>query len=421
LSVKGGQKKHNHFSGANMHSPNRSRSAAVLLTGFVLLSLNTRVPFGQVGPIAPLAGFSSGLVMLLGALPPLGMGIAAPFVPLILRRAGEDHLLLWASILALAGAAVRSFGLSGLIVGTCVVSLAIGVINVLVPVYVRRRFVGTRVGPVFGAYALSMGLGSALAAFVAVPMAETTGRWELSIATATITAVLAVVGGIMMLDTCQATGQTTPSTPTQTAGSTTNNLARSWLAWSLLCFFGVQTLLFYALLAWLPSIIIDSGGSTSESGLAQTLLILGIATGGLFAPIAGARHSSQTSVVATIIASCTIGLLGIALLPTLSLSVWVPLLGLGLGGGQALPAVLYSHRGKNHRHTAALSAFAQTGGFLVAALGPVLLNAARELAGSWTVPLIALGTVCAANLFLSWHGARTPEKSAVDRGSSTHT
>lgn len=406
-----------------MYSPSRCRSAVVVLIGFVLLSLNTRVPFGQVGPLAPIAGFEAGLVMLLGALPPLGMGIAAPFVPMLLRRAREDHLLLGASVAALAGAVGRSFGLTGLLAGTCVVSLAIGVINVLVPVYVRKRFAGAQAGPVFGAYALSMGLGSALAAFAAVPVAEATGRWGIAIASAILPAMLAVVGGVMMLDARRTTVPSTPSPPNESVSIATGNVTRTWLAWSLLSFFGVQTLLFYALLAWLPSIMVDSGASTSEAGIAQTVLILGIAAGGFLAPVLGARHASQTGVVAAIIALSTIGLLGTALVPVFSTLVWVPLLGLGLGGGQALPAVLYAHRGASHEHTAALSAFAQTGGFLVAALGPVLLSAAREISGSWMVPLIALGALCTGNLLLSWRGARpqigTSER-AADLGVAAH-
>ncbi|POX36930.1 hypothetical protein C3486_31000, partial [Streptomyces sp. Ru73] len=66
-------------SGSGGAAPSERRAAGVLLVvGFVLLSLNTRVAFGQVGPLAPVAGFSSGTVTLLGLLPPLCMGLFAP-------------------------------------------------------------------------------------------------------------------------------------------------------------------------------------------------------------------------------------------------------------------------------------------------------------------------------------------------------
>lgn len=392
------------------------RSPAVLVLGFVLLSFYTRVPFGQIGPLAPSAGFNSAVVTLLGMLPPLGMGLAAPFVPALLRRAGEDRLLFWASLAALVGAVGRCFDLVGLIVGTCVTALAIGVINVLIPVFVRRRFPGPRSGPVFGAYAFAMGLGSALAAAVAVPVASASGRWELAIATAVLPAVMAVVGGALMLDrrstdrnssdASEPTGEPIADESVAEQLADEAKVAKSWLAWSLLCFFGVQTLLFYGLLAWLPSILVDGGRSAGTAATGQTILILGIALGGFAAPLLGGPRPSQTGVVAAIIAACAIGMVGLAYAESLALGVWVPLLGLGLGGGQALPSVLYAHRGTRHAHTAALSAFAQTGGFLVAAFGPILMSAANRASGSWTVPLVGLAVLCAGNLALSWRGSR---------------
>lgn len=396
------------------------RSTGVVLVGFVLLSLNTRVPFGQVGPLAPSAGFDSGLVTLLGMLPPLGMGLAAPFVPMLLRRAGADRLLFWASVVALIGAIVRSFGVTSLLVGTCIAALAIGVINVVIPVYVRRHFEGRRSGPVFGAYALAMGLGSALAAAVAVPVASATGHWELAIATAIVPALLAVVGGALMVErtsprrgvTPESTGEPIEDEPVAEQLAEEAQVATSWLAWSLLFFFGIQSLLFYGMLAWLPSILVAGGWPTETAAAAQTVLILGIALGGFLAPMLGARWPSQTGSVIGIIALCAVGILGLVWAEPLALVLWVPLLGLGLGGGQALPAVLYAHRGTSHEHTAALSAFAQTGGFFVAALGPWLMSAAFDAGGSWDVPLLWLAVLCTANAALSWRGSRSARAAA---------
>lgn len=385
------------------------RSAVLTLIGFVLASLNTRVPFGQVGPLAPIAGIDADMVTLLGVIPPLGMGIAAPFVPMLLRRAGEDRLLLWASVLALVGAGLRPFGASGLAWGTVVVALAIGVVNVLIPVYVRRRFAGPKAGPIFGAYALAMGGGSALAAAVVVPVAQATGRWELAVATAGVPAVLAVVGSVMMLDARSADPSVVP------AGSVVKTpVAGTWLAWSLMAFFGVQTLLFYTLLAWLPSVLIAGGTSTAAAGSGQAILILGIAVGGFASPLLAARRTSQVGVITLIVGLCAVGMLGLALVPLLSQWLWVPLLGLGLGGGQALPAVLYAHRGANPSHTAALSSFAQTGGFLIAATGPILLNTLHAAFENWSTPLVILSVACVANLALSWR-AGSPQKLAHDR------
>ncbi|MYS42102.1 MFS transporter, partial [Streptomyces sp. SID5998] len=87
---------------------------ALLVVGFVLLSLNTRVAFGQIGPLAPVAGFSPATVSLLGLLPPLCMGAFAPLAAVVRRRLGEERGLWWASLVLVAGAVLRMAGLPGL-------------------------------------------------------------------------------------------------------------------------------------------------------------------------------------------------------------------------------------------------------------------------------------------------------------------
>lgn len=124
---------------------------------FVLMSLKTRVAFGQIGPLAPVAGLSSATVSVLGLLPPLCMGAFAPLAAVARRRLGEERGLWWASLVLTAGTVLRMLGMPGLYLGTVVVGAAMAVINVLIPVLVRKRFARRRVGTMMGVYALSMG------------------------------------------------------------------------------------------------------------------------------------------------------------------------------------------------------------------------------------------------------------------------
>lgn len=375
------------------------RHIIVLILGFILVSFNTRVPFGQIGLLAPFANLNEATITFLGVIPPLGMGISAPLVPMLLRRVNGDHLLLWSSILAFVGAVIRLIGISGLIWGTLLISLAIGIINVLIPIYARHRFSHSKLGAIFGIYALSMGTGSAITAAAVVPLAETTGSWVFAAGTALITAILAVIGSVMMLDR-QKSSVLENSKKLDTGNFLT--VAKTWIAWSLTAFFGVQTFLFYALLAWIPIILISTGVSQASAGVSQAILIGGIALGGLFFPLLAARGNTQAVSVILVITLSTIGMLGIAIAPAMSAWLWIPILGFGLGGGQAIPAILYVHRGIDAAHTASFSAFAQTGGFLIAATGPILLSKAYNLFGNWKTPLILFSIICILNLALSW-------------------
>ncbi|MFF8918808.1 MFS transporter [Streptomyces sp. NPDC015032] len=392
--------------------PGGTASAVILVTGFVLLSLNTRVAFGQLGPLAPVAGFGTGTVTVLGLLPPLCMGAFAPLASLVRRRFGEERGLFAASVLLLAGAVVRMLGLPGLFVGTVLVSIATAVVNVLIPVFVRSRFAHRRVGVMMGVYALSMGAGSALVAALMVPVWQASGHsWETAIGLAVIPAALAAAGiapqlrgaaGSRPVDTARTT-QERPEARRATAGQRgpAGGVLRTPLAWSLVGFFGFQTLLFYTTLAWLPAILVDAGVSGAAAGNMQSLFIVGVAVGGFTAPVLAAARTDQRPHIVAVILTCAAGYVGLLTAPASAPAVWALVLGTGLGGGQALAGVLYVKRGKDHDHVAALSAVAQTGGYLVAATGPATASLLHTATGAWTVPLVTFLGVLALSLAAS--------------------
>ncbi|MFJ9680946.1 MFS transporter [Streptomyces sp. NPDC101194] len=384
-------------------------SAAVLVTGFVLLSLNTRVAFGQLGPLAPVAGLGTGTVTLLGLLPPLCMGAFAPLASLVRRRFGEERGLFAASAVLLAGAVVRVLGLPGLFVGTVIVSIATAVVNVLVPVFVRSRFAHRRVGVMMGVYALSMGAGSALIAALMVPVWQATGHsWETAMGLAVIPAALAAIGVAPQLrgsaGPARKTQQPTEARRAEAAErGRAGGVLRTPLAWSLVSFFGFQTLLFYTTLAWLPAILVDAGVSGATAGSMQSLFIVGVAVGGFTVPVLAAACTDQRPHIVAVILICAVGYTGLLTAPASVPAVWALVLGAGLGGGQALAGVLYVKRGKDHDHVAALSTVAQTGGYLLAATGPATASLLHAVTGAWTVPLVTAVAVLGLSLLASLH------------------
>ncbi|MFJ9691391.1 MFS transporter [Kitasatospora sp. NPDC101183] len=372
-------------------------SGALLVVGFVLLSLNTRVAFGQIGPLAPVAGWGQGTVTVLSLLPPLCMGLFAPLGAFVRRRLGEERGLFWASVLLVVGAVLRTVGLPGLYAGTVLVAVAVAVVNVLIPVFVRARFAPRRVGTMMGVYALSMGTGAAVVAALVAPVA-TAWTWQAAIAIAIVPAVLAAAGTAPQLRVERRTADTT--------AAARRPVARTALAWSLAAFFGIQTLVFYATLAWLPTMLVDAGLSRTAAGTDQAVLILGLAVGGFLAPVLAAARGDQRPHILGVVAVCVVGLLGVTLAPAAGAPVWAGILGIGMGGGQALPGVLFARRGTDQDHVAALSTMAQTCGYLLAASGPALLTALHTGTGSWTAPLLTMVGLLLAGSVLSMRAGR---------------
>ncbi|MGW4567502.1 MFS transporter [Streptomyces sp. NPDC004561] len=198
-----------------------------------------------------------------------------------------------------------------------------------------------------------------------------------------------------------------PAQPAAAAeGAGRPHVARTAVAWSLTAFFGIQTLAFYTTLAWLPSILVQAGLSRSAAGTGQALLICGVAAGGFIAPVLAAKRADQRPHILGTILVCASGFAGLLIAPTGTSMLWVAVLGIGLGAGQALPGVLYAHRRGDHDHVTALSTMAQTCGFLMAAIGPVLASALHSATGTWTAPLTALTVallVCAVASMRAGH------------------
>lgn len=383
-------------------------SMMLLVAGFVLISANTRVAFGQIGPLAPVAGFDAATVTLLGLIPPLVMGLFAPLAVVARRRLGEERALFAAGAVLLVGALVRMAGMPGLIAGTVIVSLATAVVNVLVPVFVRKRFAPERTGVMMGVYAMSMGAGSAVIAALMIPVWRASGEsWPPAIGLAVIPALLALVGTVPQLRQLRHA-----SRPGTHAGATAHGrpkVLRTWTAWSSTIFFGIQTLLFYATLAWLPSILVAAGLADGSAGNMQALFIVGVAGGGLVAPILAAASADQRPHILAIVAVCAAGFAGLLIAPDSVPVVWALILGIGLGAGQAVAGVLYARRGRTPDHVAALSTVAQTGGYLIAATGPILASILHDATGSWTAPVTAFLVLLAVNAVASMRAGHDPK------------
>ena len=166
-------------------------------------------------------------------------------------------------------------------------------------------------------------------------------------------------------------------------------VSRSMLAWWIALFFGLQSFLYYSLLTWLPSLWQAAGFSQIAAGNLATIFQLSGMPATLSIPfIAEKRHGLLYSVWG-IMLGFVLGALGI-LIPgaNFGLNVVYALL-MGVASGAALPSALSFSRRKPPMlmETASLSGFAQSVGYLFAAIGPVLYGFIQTATGSWDLLL----------------------------------
>jgi CP family cyanate transporter-like MFS transporter len=271
---------------------------------------------------------------------------------------------------------------------------------------IRTRF--AHVGLLTGLYAASLGIGAALAAAASVPVADDVG-WRAALA---VWAVPAFVAAAVLAFGGQAKRVDVRALRTR--------LLRDRVAWFVTAYMGLQSLVFYAVLSWLPSILRDHGYGPAEAGAMLALVALAGIPASLLAPLVATRMRDERVVAAALPLVEAVAIAGLLLAPGAAYA-WVLAFAVGQGGAFAVALTLIGLRASDARPVAELSGMAQSIGYSVAALGPLALGALHDATGGWDAPLSALLVAVAALAVAGVTAgapvlAREPGLIGVDRG-----
>lgn len=243
---------------------------------------------------------------------------------------------------------------------------------------------------------LFSGFGATVASGASVPLSEAYGlgwRWALG-----VWGFLALAALIFWLPQMRAN---IPIILKKGFRQSLRELGTSRLAWHVSIFMGVQSFTFYTLITWLPNILIERGLSAGEAGW-QLALMQGVGiTSTLIFPAWASRIKEQRKPVILLVIIELIALIGLSI-PSIGItSVWVALMGFGLGGSFGLALLLIVLRSRTATSANELSGMSQSVGYTLAATGPVLFGAIFDWFGSWVFPLLFLYLIALLKL---WSG-----------------
>jgi CP family cyanate transporter-like MFS transporter len=165
---------------------------------------------------------------------------------------------------------------------------------------------------------------------------------------------------------------------------------RHALTWQITLFMGIQSLLFFAALSWLPTILRDRGVSAAAAGSLLALMGVGNLAVSLVVPVAAQRMRAQYALVVPTVAAIAIGLAGVVYLPLGFAAMWILILGAGQNAALCLAIFFTMARAPHAAAAASLSSLAQAVGYLLASAGPLEVGLLHSATGSWTVPLAVL-------------------------------
>jgi len=411
------------------------RGAAWLLpAAIVLVALNFRgpivAPAPVIGDVRADLGMSATVAGLLTTIPVLCFALATPFASWVIARFTAERAVSLSLVIVLVGTVVRSIPHeAALLIGTAVIGIGITIGNVVIPVVIRRDTSPERVGLVTGVYTSALNVGSMITSLGTAPIAAAWG-WPVAIAVWGVLAIVAaaawtytvgagaawrgtdhdseplpVTGPIdQVLDTGSVRTVTSHGGPAEV--ETLPHPAKRWVTWGLMLAFGGQAFSYYALTAWIPTLLHDEiGFDTASSGASSSVFQILAVVGALGVPVLASRFRPRAIIV--LVAFFWLAMpLGLLVAPQLWL-LWSVLGGAAQGGGITIIFIVIVRLVSNDDDARRMSAFVQGGGYLLGSAGPLVAGALHGATGGWTAPLL---TVLVAVLLLGVVGSVAARK-----------
>ena len=372
----------------------------LLLIGIMLIASTLRAPITGVAPLLGMiretTAISAAQAGVLTTLPLLAFAAISPFAAILAREYGMERALFGALVFVAAGIGLRSSGpVWALFLGTGTLGAGIAVANVLLPSLLKRDF-PSRVTGLTGAYALTTGLVAALASATAIPLAHLPGSgWRVALFSVLVFPIAAFLAWLPQLGL--------HSAPTREIATPPHGgpVWHSPLAWQVTLFLGMISLVYYIVVGWLPSILMDAGYSAAAAGSLHGLSQLATAVPGLVLGPVVRRMKDQRAIAVGVALTTGISMLGLWQFPSWAM-LWVALFGLGTGAAFMLGLALVSLRASHSRQAAALSGMAQCVGYSLAAAGPPVAGLVHEAVGGWGITLGSCFVLC---LFMAVFGS----------------
>ncbi len=359
------------------------RGATLLLViGVICIASTLRMPLTVVGPIISFIredlGISNVLAGFLTTIPLLAFAVISPFAPVVARKLGLELTLFLSTILLALGIVLRSLGTTSLLVfGTMLIGVAIAFGNVLIPGLLKLKF-PYHVGLLMAFFTMSMNLTAGLGAGISYPIAQSSLGWQGALAIALILVVLTILIWIPQLKF---------NKPEPAVKKTEERIPlwKSPVTWAVTGAMGLQSLLFYTTAAWIPEIYISQGLAADRAGWMFSIMQFSQVPMALAVPIIASKMTSQRPLVLMFTAFYLVGFVGVVMEWTSLGVLWMILLGLAGGASFALAMMFFTLRTRTAFEAADLSGFAQSLGYLFAAIGPILFGYLHDLFGGWNI------------------------------------
>lgn len=365
----------------------------LLIIGIIFVACTMRPAITSVGPvineIQKDMGISSSIAGFITTLPLLVFAVLSPLSPRFAKKLGSEMTIFISLLILGAGILLRSNGtLFLLFMGTALIGIGIANCNVLLPSIIKENF-PKKMGLMTGIYTVFMAGWAGIASGTSVPLSEKFHlSWEIVLSLWALLIIPAIIFWIPFIKGNKKTGNG------KKVKMSLPDILFSPIAWQVTLFMGLQSLIYFSMVTWLPNILSSQGVSANASGwMVAMYQFIGIPAN-FFIPVLADRTKDQKGLALAIGISCLIGLAGIFYGNSiLVLFLSILFTGLGTGAAVSLALTLMGLRAANSEQAANLSAMSQSIGYLFAAVGPFIAGFLFDLTNTWKAAIFFMFVV----------------------------
>lgn len=414
---------------------NKQMSIAVVCLAIILLAVNMRTPIVLLGSIASILQqdlhISQVEIGWLGATPMVMFAIGALVSAKLSKWFGIHNLLPAMIGLLIAGIVLRTLMVDWVwfFAGTALLSFAIGILNTI-SMPAIKKLAPSHIPLVTGLYSLTMTIFAGVVAGAILPMSEQVG-WRLATAGWAIVSVFALLIWCWLRPQLQLSNnkagiskhnsairdikqeQMSFATRAQYNGHPSYRKTSMWRmakAWQLAIFLGIQSLMYYTVASFLPTIWISKGLPAIEAGQMAMLFQL-------MAPVAiilltwlmsKKDYARPMAVLGSVLIA--VGTAGMTwgqftTNPLLWAGLWSVCAGFGASVVFTLSLMLINLRTQDTVQAGELSGMAQAVGYTIAIFGPLGAGWLTNITGGWDTPLMLLTGLMVINIWFAWQAS----------------
>lgn len=359
------------------------------LLSMMLIAANLRLPITIIPPLLSTIekdlGIPKSLAGLITSIPLITFAIFSPIIVKVAKKLGNELTIFVFFILLIIGSYLRVIpAIWALMIGTFLAGIGIDSGNVLVPAIIKDHLpneipLGTSL------YTMSMlligAIGTALSGIFITKISLQ--------ATLIILSSIAIIALIFWIPSLKYNQRDDDKTVEPKHYRSVWNQSLGWL---ITAFFGFQSLVYYSFITWLPSVLETHGTSTIVASNLLTVLQLSGLPCSFIVPFLSVKKNGLKALLSMLFIGYAVAPLGFLISTNNLVFLTIVTVVTGFGSGLAfnMAVIFFTEKTTNPYQTAEVSGMAQSAGYLLAAIGPVMFGFIENTVKSWNLIIVIL-------------------------------